>query len=87
MANTRIPRPSARKGRVKGVRIGVWDPSTTLGSGHGRGFLLSITRPIRRLRIPPTSFQEFAMADVAFVVTTLAVFALVAFVAKGVTKL
>ncbi|MFD0499205.1 MULTISPECIES: hypothetical protein [Streptomyces violaceusniger group] len=36
---------------------------------------------------PPTSFQEFAMADVAFVVVTIAVFALVAFVAKGVTKL
>lgn len=87
MANTRIPRPGARKGRVKGVRIGVWDPSTALGSGHGRGFLLSTTRPIRHSRIPPTSFQEFAMADVAFVVTTLAVFALVAFVAKGVTKL
>ena len=31
--------------------------------------------------------QEFTMADVAFVVTTIAVFALVALVAKGVTKL
>ncbi|WP_150112938.1 hypothetical protein [Streptomyces violaceusniger] len=69
------------------MRIGVWDPSTTLGSSHGPGFLLPTTRPIRHSRIPPTSFQEFAMADVAFVVTTLAVFALVAFVAKGVTKL
>ncbi|WP_413810447.1 hypothetical protein [Streptomyces sp. OE57] len=36
---------------------------------------------------PPTSFQELAMADVAFVIATIAVFALVAFVAKGVTKL
>lgn len=32
-------------------------------------------------------FQELTMADLAFVVTTLAVFALVALVAKGVTKL
>ncbi|MEU5900757.1 MULTISPECIES: hypothetical protein [Streptomyces] len=31
--------------------------------------------------------QELTMADVAFVVTTLALFALVALVAKGVTKL
>lgn len=33
------------------------------------------------------SSQEFTMADVAFVVTTLAVFALVAVIAKGVAKL
>ncbi|MEV5606080.1 hypothetical protein AB0L33_32045 [Streptomyces sp. NPDC052299] len=31
--------------------------------------------------------QELAMADLAFVVTTVAVFALVALVARGVTKL
>ncbi|MET9062633.1 hypothetical protein ABZX99_33020 [Streptomyces antibioticus] len=31
--------------------------------------------------------QEFAMADLAFVVTALAGFALVALIAKGVTKL
>lgn len=31
--------------------------------------------------------QELTMADVAFVVTTIAVFALVAFIAKGVAKL
>lgn len=36
---------------------------------------------------PPASFQEFAMADLAFVVALLASFALVALVAKGVTKL
>ncbi|MHC3467429.1 hypothetical protein ACYF6T_01830 [Streptomyces sp. 7R007] len=42
-------------------------------------------RPIRS-RIPDPS-QELTMADLAFVVTTLACFALVALVAKGVTKL
>ncbi|MEW2051227.1 hypothetical protein [Streptomyces sp. NPDC005476] len=31
--------------------------------------------------------QEFAMADLAFVLTTVAVFALVVLVAKGVTRL
>ncbi|MFS7880358.1 hypothetical protein ACWELB_19760 [Streptomyces asiaticus] len=31
--------------------------------------------------------QELAMADVAFVIATIAVFALVALVAKGVAKL
>ncbi|HZX37646.1 MAG TPA: hypothetical protein VFF37_04825 [Streptomyces sp.] len=35
----------------------------------------------------PNLFQELTMADVAFVVTTIAVFALVAFIAKGVAKL
>ena len=41
-----------------------------------------LTVPVRR-----TSLQEFTMADLAFVVTTIACFALVALVAKGVTKL
>ncbi|WP_107061919.1 hypothetical protein [Streptomyces cellulosae] len=35
----------------------------------------------------PNLTQELTMADLAFVVTTAAVFALVALVAKGVTKL
>ncbi|WP_267880640.1 MULTISPECIES: hypothetical protein [unclassified Streptomyces] len=35
----------------------------------------------------PNLIRELTMADVAFVVTTIAVFALVALVAKGVTKL
>ncbi|MFE9443066.1 hypothetical protein ACFYO2_29690 [Streptomyces sp. NPDC006602] len=46
----------------------------------GGGFLSK--RPCRI-----TSFQEHPMADAAFVLTTVAVFALVALVAKGVTKL
>jgi hypothetical protein len=35
----------------------------------------------------PEPHSGAAMADVAFVITTIAVFALVAFVAKGVAKL
>ncbi|MGW1160261.1 hypothetical protein ACWD5Q_10525 [Streptomyces sp. NPDC002513] len=42
---------------------------------------------LESFRFNRTSLQEFAMADVAFVVTVLAGFALVALVAKGVTKL
>ncbi|MFE6823644.1 hypothetical protein [Streptomyces sp. NPDC057690] len=54
--------------------------STTVVSGHGRCSL--------DLSVPfPNLSKEFAMADLAFVVTTVAVFALVALVAKGVTKL
>ncbi|MEV6954509.1 hypothetical protein [Streptomyces sp. NPDC051183] len=35
----------------------------------------------------PRTHRELTMADLAFVATTIAVFALVALVAKGVTKL
>jgi hypothetical protein len=45
------------------------------------GFFSNRSLPFR------TSPLEQAMADVVFVVTTIAVFALVALVAKGVTKL
>ncbi|WP_405491190.1 hypothetical protein [Streptomyces sp. NBC_00096] len=35
----------------------------------------------------PRTFRELTMADLAFVVTTIAVFTLVVLVAKGVAKL
>ncbi|MEU1215587.1 hypothetical protein ACFYSH_13605 [Streptomyces sp. NPDC005791] len=39
-------------------------------------------------RVPLVHFiQELTMADLAFVVTTVALFALVALIARGVTKL
>ncbi|MGW0364654.1 hypothetical protein [Streptomyces sp. NPDC002990] len=47
---------------------------------------LSRHRPSGRF-ITPLFIQELTMADLAFVVTTVAVFALVAFIARGVTKL
>jgi hypothetical protein len=62
------------------VARAVREPSTRDRIRPGRRF--PRTRPFHR-----TSLQEFAMADLAFVVTVLAAFALVAFVAKGVTKL
>ncbi|MFG3030009.1 hypothetical protein ACGFZJ_16060 [Streptomyces sp. NPDC048253] len=58
----------------------VRDASTTVFSGHGR-CSLDLSVPL------PNLSKEFAMADLAFVVTTVAVFALVALVAKGMTKL
>ncbi|MER5377722.1 hypothetical protein [Streptomyces sp. NPDC002553] len=80
-----------RKGSVKGGWSGVWEPSTALAPGQ-RGCFLdidSVRRPTARVRSPDPHPrpQELAMADLAFVVTTIALFALVALVAKGVTKL
>ncbi|WP_445035814.1 hypothetical protein [Streptomyces hayashii] len=68
---------------VKGARVGVREPLSTLESGPtGR-----LPVPVRSSYGFPNLFQELAMADVAFVVVTIAVFALVALVGKGVTKL
>ncbi|MGG8408899.1 hypothetical protein ACM614_21065 [Streptomyces sp. 12297] len=76
------PRP-----RIEGVKTSgapVWSPSKSLST--------PLTLRFARLRPlwphPLHLFiQELTMADLAFVVTTLAVFALVALVARGVTKL
>jgi hypothetical protein len=54
--------------------------STGGAAGRKRAFL-------RKSDSDPDLFQECLMADVAFIVTTVAVFALVAFIAKGVAKL
>jgi hypothetical protein len=69
-------------GCVKGVRASVWKPLRLVDPVEAAGFLLR-TDPLTDFR----PIQELAMADVAFVVTTIAVFALVALVAKGVAKL
>ncbi|MGX1727742.1 hypothetical protein ACWIGE_13820 [Streptomyces diastaticus] len=54
-----------------------------LSQGRSRGLLSMARRP----NSFPYVNQEIAMADLAFVVAILAVFALVALVARGVTKL
>ncbi|TLQ44707.1 hypothetical protein [Streptomyces marianii] len=65
---------------VKAVVGGVRASSTGVGFTPGVRFA-------RGVRSSPTLSQEHAMADVAFVVTTVAVFALVVFIARGVAKL
>ncbi|SBU95705.1 hypothetical protein YUMDRAFT_01541 [Streptomyces sp. OspMP-M45] len=68
-----------RTGAVKGGPAAVGKPSTRAGRGWGRGFAQEV---------PETDLsKELTMADAAFVVTTLAVFALVALIARGVAKL
>jgi uncharacterized membrane protein YqjE len=69
-----------RKSCVKGVGAAVRESSTAVESGR-RGVFLELSDSL------PNLIQELAMADLAFVLTTIAVFALVALVAKGVTKL
>ncbi|MER5833880.1 hypothetical protein ABT116_24235 [Streptomyces sp. NPDC002130] len=69
-----------RQGAVKAVAAAVRDPSTS-GPIRPPGAFLEASA------CPHTSLQESAMADPAFVITVLAAFALVALVAKGVTKL
>ncbi|WP_407555099.1 hypothetical protein QOM21_34940 [Streptomyces sp. Pv4-95] len=69
-----------RQGCVKGGRRAVRKASTGAANGRKHAFL-------KRSDSDPDLFQECLMADVAFIVTTIAVFALVAFIAKGVAKL
>ncbi|QPM27249.1 hypothetical protein [Streptomyces clavuligerus] len=85
-------RQERRQGRMGRVN----ETDAVAEKGFPRTVLLPAgPRPSRRTRNRrvasdgpnPNPNQELTMADVAFVVTTVAVFALVALVAKGVAKL
>ncbi|MGX1880372.1 hypothetical protein [Streptomyces sp. NPDC055287] len=64
---------------VKATAAAVREASTDGSGACGGGFLGRSDNPYL--------IQEHTMADMAFAVTTIAVFALVAVVAKGVAKL
>lgn len=66
-------------GTVKGTPAPVWKTSTQAGRALAGGLLWGSEKP--------NLIKEHTMADVAFVVTTIAVFALVALIARGVAKL
>lgn len=68
---------------VKGAPVLVWTPSRRLTTGPNPRF----PHLGRTADSIPHVNQELTMADLAFVVTTVAVFALVALIARGVTKL
>ncbi|MFI7235521.1 hypothetical protein [Streptomyces cyaneofuscatus] len=68
---------------VKGGHVFVWTSSRWLNTGLRSRF----ARIGQTADSIPHVNQELAMADLAFVVTTIAVFALVALIARGVTKL
>ncbi|MFF2229772.1 MULTISPECIES: hypothetical protein [Streptomyces] len=72
-----------RQTGVKGFPVFVWTPSRWLIAGVKSRF----ARIGQTADSIPHVNQELAMADLAFVATTIAVFALVALIARGVTKL